>query len=192
MDKLFYRMLVFLAVGLLSGCSGKLSERDAEKVIKEKIKFPLINYVEIEYGLISYDLDSLPKYYYILQEKGMFHIEHLGERGLLNSYYVFRVTPTLGAKKFIIKEISPPRKQGTTGEFMYNSSFKTSETQFEKILSIHEVPSINAADVRYNVRTNEFTPFWNYYSANPKSTPDTIGSRTFGMIKTNDGWGSAK
>jgi hypothetical protein len=192
MDKTTYRILLFLTVGLLSGCTDKLSERKAEEIIKEKIKFPTTNSVDIEYGLISYDLDSLPKFYYILQEKGMFNIEHLGRRGFLTSYYVFRVTPTQEAKKFIVKEISPPKKQGESGEFMYNSSFKTSETQFEKILSIHELPSINAADVRYNVRISKFTPFWNYYLATPKSMPDTIGNRKFGVIKTNDGWGPAK
>lgn len=174
------------------GCSDQLSEAQAEKIIKDKVTFPVINSVDIDCGLIAFDRDSLPHYYYMLQEAGMFKVEYLGKGGFLVINHRFRVTPTVEAKKFIVKEDQAPQKQGETGEFMYRNSFKTGETYFEKINAIHEIPSLNAADVQYMVKVKNFTPFWNYYQGRSKAPPDTVSKRTFGMIKTNDGWAAAR
>lgn len=179
--------LLFICLGIF-GCSDKLTESKAESIIKGKIHFPLTNSVSIQYGLMAFDKDSLPRYYYILQEKGMFKIENLGKGGFLVINNRFRVTPTDEARKFLVEEDKSPLKQGDSGEFMFNSRFKTSETIFEKINDIHEIPSMNAADVHYLVKLTNFTPFWSYYQDQSHATPDSIGKRTFVMIKTNEGW----
>ncbi|CAL1520324.1 hypothetical protein [Chitinophaga sp. MM2321] len=185
-------LLITCLLFLLYSCSDKLSTGKAEKMIKEHSTFPEINDVNIEYGFIAYDKDSLPSFYYVLQEKGMFKVEYLGSGGLFVINYRFRVTPTPEAKKFITEEDNNPRKQGNTGEFMYNSRFKTCEVDFNKVESIQEIPAFNAADITYTVKRHSFTPFWNYYLDEDKKMPDTIQQRKFGVVKTNDGWKPAK
>lgn len=177
---------------VLAGCSDKLSESKADEIIKEKLHFPDTNFVSIEYGLIAFRYDSLPDFYYRLRDKGMFTVEHLGAGGFLTKSFRFRVTLTEEGKKFLIDEDSPPTKQGDTGEFMYDGRFMTSEVQFDKISSIHEIPSLNAADVSYTVKVTNQTPFWSYYSDESKPAPKLIGERKFGVIKTNDGWVPAR
>ena len=184
--------LATLCLLLFTSCSDKLTNNKAEKMVKEHLTFPQMNDIEIEYGLIAYDQDSLPRFYYILQEKGMFNIEYLGTGGLFVINHRFRVTPTPEAKKFITQEDKDPRKQGGTGEFMYNSRFKTCEVEFDKVENVQEIPAFNAADISYTVKRHNFTPFWNYYLDKEKKMPDTIQQRTFGVIKTNDGWKPSK
>lgn len=186
-----YIITVCLLITLFS-CSDKLTNNKAEKMIKEHSSFPQISDVNIEYGLIAYDKDSLPRFYYILQEKGMFKIEYLGTGGLFVINHRFRVTPTPEAKKFITEEDKDPIKQGSTGESMYNSSFKTCEVAFNKIESIQEIPAFNAAEITYTVKRENFTPFWNYYLDKSKKMPDTIQQRKFGVVKTNNGWEPSK
>jgi len=172
----------------LAGCKDNLTENKAEEIIKEKLKFPQTNTVDIAYGLIAFDSDSLPKYYYILQKKGMFDIKYLGIGGFLVLNHRFRITPTKAAEKFITQKDDKPIKQGGSGEFLYRSSFKTCEEQFDKIESIHEIPEVNGADVKYLVRKENFTPFWSYYLDETRKMPDSVRTRTFSFIKTNKGW----
>jgi len=176
-------ILLFLS---LTGCKDNLTEEKAEKLIRNKISFPITNTVTIDYGLVGHRFDSLPRYYYALQQKGMFLIEHLGEGGFLVRSYRFRITPTVEAKKYLVEESEEPVKQGNTGEFKYSAKFKTSETEFSKAVSIHEIPSLNVAQVRYEVKLKNYTPFWSYYS--DKEKPDSVKSRSFEAVKTNSGW----
>lgn len=188
MKNRFLILSVFLSIVVCAGCKDSLTSNKAEKLIVEALRLPKDAVVDIQYGLISYNIDSLPPYYYILQEKNMFTIEHLGERGDFLTYHLFRVTPSSEAKKFILKENKPPVQKGDSGEFMYNSKFKTAELHFEKILDIHEIPSLNAADIRYVVKYKNFTPFWNYHLARSSRKTDTLSIRTISAIKTDNGW----
>ena len=173
---------------LLAGCSDNLSNSKAEQLIKEKVHFPVIEDEMIETGLFAYERDSLPRFYYLLQQKGMLTIESLGKGGFLVTSYRFRVTPTATAKQFITVGDPQPVKQGTTGENMYRSRYKTCEVNFEDIESVQEIPSMNTAEVRYRVRRTNFTPFWSYYLDGTHRMPDTMQIRPYKMIKTNDGW----
>lgn len=170
----------------LFGCSDNLTNSKAEKLVKEGTTYPKTEDVPIEYGLIGYDRDSLPGFYYLLQQKGMFRVEHLGKGGFLVISYRFRVTPTAAAKKYITKEDQSPVKQG--GEFMYNSRFKTCEVAFDDIQTVQEFPAFNGADITYTEKRFNFTPFWSYYLDGKHKIPDTIQERKFGVIKTTDGW----
>ena len=172
----------------LTSCKDHLTESKAEEIIKEHQKFPQTDVVTIQYGLIAFKWDSLPDYYYILQKKGMFNVKYLGTGGFLIINHRFRVTPTKAAEKLMTKKDDHPRKQGYSGEFMYESSFKTCEVQFDKIESIHEIPELNGADVKYIVKRGNFTPFWSYYLDETKQMPDSVSTHTFGFIKTNKGW----
>jgi|GEM_PF-1839099 len=186
---------VFLIISLpitFSSCGDKLNNNKAEKLIRESVTFPQTNDVEIEYGLVSYEQDSLPKYYYILEKEGMFKIENLGSGGLFVISNRFRVTPTPEGRKFIVEEDKNPTAQGNTGEFMYNSRFKTCEVEFTKVESIQEIPAYNSAEISYVVERKNFTPFWKYYLGKTKKMPDTIQNRQFAVIKTNEGWQPAK
>jgi hypothetical protein len=174
-------------------CSDKLTNGKAEQLVKEGISFPKIEDEPIRYGLVSYDRDSLPKYYYILQQKGMFNIEYLGKGGsLFFTSYRFRVTPTEEAKKYFTHEDRNPIKQGNTGEYIYTSRFKTCEVGFDRIESVQEIPALNSADITYTVKRSNFTPFWSYYLDKSNRMPDTVQKRPYGAIKTNDGWKPAK
>lgn len=192
MRKSVYWLPILLILLAICGCTDNLTETQAEKIVKEKIHFPIINSVSIEHGLIAYRYDSLPDFYYVLQRQGLLNIEYLGQGGFLVKDYRFRVTPTAEAKKYIVEEEKDPIKQGETGEFMYSTWFKTAETYFDEIKDIHEIPSMNAADVRYTVRMKNFTPFWSYYLDKSHKRPDTVGNRTFGIIKTTEGWKPVK
>lgn len=173
---------------LILGCSSHLSNSKAEKIIQSSIAFPKTESEPIEYGLMAYDFDSLPKFYYILQQKGMFTIEHLGKGGFLVMTYRFRVSLTPEAKKYLVEEDKNPVKQGDSGEHMYNSRFKTCDVTFGEIKDIHEIPEMNAAEIQYNVKRTNFTPFWNFYLDKHRRMPDTIQTRKFAVMKTNDGW----
>lgn len=180
------RSLPILLSAFLMGCKDNLTEEKAEALIREKISFPITNTVTIDYGLVGYRFDSLPRYYYALEHKGMFTIDHLGEGGFLARSYRFRITPTVEGKKYLVEQNGAPVAQGNTGEFKYSANFKTGETEFGKVLSIHEAPSLNVAQVRYEIKLVNNTPFWSYYS--DKKKPDSVASRNFEAVKTNNGW----
>ncbi|HVW62262.1 MAG TPA: hypothetical protein VHC48_19560 [Puia sp.] len=184
---------MFAVLGLsVAGCSNALTNSKAEKMIRKEIHYPETEDVPIQYGLIAHDRDSLPRYYYLLQQKGMFTVEHLGKGGFLVISYRYRVTPSPKAKEYIIGEEQAPVKQGATGEYMYHSRFRTCEVDFEGVESVQEYPGLNAADIRYTVRRSHFTPFWSYYQDPEQKHKDTVQRRTFGAIRTNDGWRPAK
>lgn len=182
---------LILLVGFAS-CSDHLSNSKAEKIIKETHTFPEINSIRFPYGLVAHESDSLPRFYYILQKKGMLKIDFLGVGGFLVTNYRFRITPTPAGKKYIVEMDEHPLKQGGSGEFMYNSSFKTCEAEFGEIENVHEIPALNGADINYTVKRVNFTPFWSYYEDESKERPDTLQHRKMGVIKTTEGWGKAK
>jgi len=190
MKKAFHLWLYTCLLLFLCSCSDALTKSKAEKLVKEGTHYPQTEDVPIQYGLIGYDRDSLPRYYYSLQQKGMFTVEHLGKGGFLVISYRYRVTPTAEAKKYITGEEQAPVKQAATGEYMYNNRFKTCEVDFNGIETVQEYPDLNAADIRYTIRRLHFTPFWSY--AQEQRHLDTVQRRTFGAIKTTDGWRPAK
>jgi len=181
-----------LLIGILvTSCTDKLSNARAGQIIKEKYHFPVIEDEMIETGLFAYERDSLPQFYYRLQQQGMVAIESLGKGGLFIPTYRFRVTPSAAAKKYVTMEDSRPVRQGNSGESMYRSRYKTCEVNFEAIESVREIPAMNAAEVRYRVRRVSFTPFWSYYLSGSNRMPDTVQIRPFKLIKSNDGWKSS-
>ena len=179
-----------ILLSLSIGCSDKLTDGKAEDLIRQRLKFPLFEQISISHGLVGYLSDSLPEFYYILQEKGMFTIQPVGQGGIFETSYGFRVTLTAKGKKYIVKDVKDPIKQGETGEFMYNTYFKTCELDFNKIEGVQEIPGLNSAIISYTMQRKNFTPFWSYYEDKDKvkKKPNNLQPATFGAVKMNDGW----
>lgn len=185
-------LAVMIIVFSFIGCSDKLTDGKAEKIIRSKLTFPLSEQVRVEHGLVAYQYDSLPAFYYALQQKKMLTIEPLGKGGFFITNYRFRITPTAEGKKYAVREAKEPVKQGASGEFLYTTDFKSCELAFEEVESVQEQPGLNQAIINYAMRRTNFTPFWSYYEDKEKKRPDTIQHTNFMAVKTNDGWRSAK
>lgn len=185
------RSILFCAITLsvfLSGCSDNLSNSQAGKIITTTIHFPVVEDEMIETGLLAVDRDSLPPYYYKLQQQGLFTVERLGKGGFLVTNYRFRVTPTAAAKPFVTFEDPAPLQQGRTGEAMQRNRYRTCEVYFQDVKTIQEIPATNSAEVRYLVQRKNLTPFWSVYLDGTHRMPDTNQVRPFKLIKTTDGW----
>lgn len=178
---------------LLTSCSDKLSKREAAKIIQERIKFPVAEDVPIKYGLVSYDEDSLPDFYYVLQQKEIFSITNLGRQteAVFSPQYQYRVTLHEKAKNYITTEDTSPVKSADSTELTYTSYFKICDTQFDEVKEIVEIPALNTAEIAFQIRRTKFTPFWEYYlKKNGKG--DTFQLKSFIVIKTSDGWKAYK
>ena len=184
---LSFSLLLTFAL-LIASCSDKLTNSKAEKIIKETINFPIIEKESIEHGLVVHDRDSLPRAYYRLSEKGMFSVEYIGDRSgfPFGHEYLFRVTPSSEAKKYY--EEGTPKKDEQTGELKYKSWFRTCDVDFEAVKEIREIPAFNGAEIAYQVKRTNFTPFWEVYASGTLSMPDTIQMKRFSAVKTNNGW----
>jgi len=182
---------LWLSLALYS-CGDALTKGEAEKIVKEARHYPEIEDVPLQYGLLAYGQDSLPRSYYILQQNGMLTVEHLGKGGFLILSYHFRVTLTAKGKAYVTREDRPPVKQGGSGEYMFQSRFKTCDVDFDHLESIQIYPGLNRADIHYTVRKIHCTPF-RIYNQNPEKVQmDTLQGRICRAIKTTDGWRPVK
>lgn len=193
MKQVFSYLPIIILVLLIAGCSDKLTKNKAEEVIKEVIKFPITEKERIPYGLVVHDRDSLTRAYYRLADKGFFKIEYIGDRSgfPFGQEYLFRVTPLDEAKKYY-KEDSSPMKDEQSDEMKYIGWFKTCDVEFESVKEIREVPAFNGAEIAYQVRRINFTPFWEVYLSGSLPMPDTVQIKSFSAIKTNEGWKAAR
>lgn len=187
-------LLVILAISIVASCgSDKLTSAKAETLLKESGRFPQIEDVEFEYGIVGYAYDSLPAPYYKIQEAGAIRIEPQGKSGLFTISYVFKVDLTELGKTFLIEEDKNPTRQGDRG-YLYKSRFKTSTVNLDKVTSVQEIPAVNEAQVNYIVKRDNFTPFWyKHYSEIEKAiTKDTTEQRDSPLFKTDKGWSAKK
>lgn len=188
------RLIIFaIAIIFTTGCGENLTNSKAESIIKEKYSFPITEHETIRYGTISTEQDSLPKFYYELQNVGMFTIKYLGKKDseIMGELHQFSISLSDEGKKYLkTKTQADQAIVDTTKEI--TGSFKTCQVNFKKVESIHELSGMNAADIKFVVERTGFTPFWNYYRDPTKKMPDTTQVRSFSIIKSNDGWRSAK
>ncbi|WP_127128020.1 hypothetical protein [Pseudoflavitalea rhizosphaerae] len=192
MKSLISNLLSVVFTFLIAGCSDKLTSSKAERIIKEAIKFPVTEKESFEHGLVIHDWDSLPRVYYRLSEKGMFSVEYIGDRSgfPFGHEYLFRVTPSLESKKYYTE--GNPKKDEQTSELKYKSWFKTCDVEFDDIKEIREIPAFNGAEITYQVKRINFTPFWEVYLDGTLPKRDTIQLKGFSALKTNDGWKAAR
>ncbi|MDF2191391.1 hypothetical protein [Paraflavitalea sp. CAU 1676] len=182
--------MFFSIVILLGACeSGNLTAVKAETLIKESGRYPQEEFVEFEYGIVAYRYDSLPPEYYKIQHQKGVTIQALGKTGMFTSSYVFNVELTDVGRGFLRKEDPKPRRQGDRG-FLYKGRFVSCVQRFGEVLSIHEKPGINEANVNHTVLRGDFSPFWTIANKEAwnKNGQDTIVRKRVVFYRTNNGW----
>ncbi len=186
-------LLIATALFIASCDNGKLTAGKAEKLLLESGRFPQPQSIELEYGIVGYQYDSLPAEYYKIKDQGAIKIEPLGKSGLFTISYVFKVDLTDKGKSFLIEEDKHPTRQGDKG-YLYTSRFKTCDENFEKVESVYEIPAFNEAEVSYIAKRENFTPFWykHYDKSRNTITEDTVVRRKASLFKTDKGWSTKK
>ena len=167
------KIIILLSIIVLSSCSNKLSNSKAENLISEHLELPKKETWKIEYNLSWVGWKRYYEIYKPLVKKGLLYSNYRG-RGL-NGY--LHTEPTKKAKKYIVKN--------NKKEF----EVELCTQKFGKIISIHEIPQMNAAEVKYTIIRTNFTPFGKLYRTywNNKPLEKSI-TKSIMFKKLNDGW----
>lgn len=180
MKALYYLFLFFLLIS----CSDALTRSKAEHIIKDCLKKnPKIETVKVGYGSFSFsqeerDQELLQKYkklaaggYLVMDSTGV----------LKSPYYADRVSYNV---KLSDKSKDYVLRQQEYSSDKYIAEVKVFEYQVDEVTEVHEVPALNAAEVRVIYKISGETPFSVLRSKNEADF--NVVSEAF--KKTSAGW----
>ena len=174
-------ILIALLSVITASCSDNLSNSQAEKIISTCLeKNPLRETVKFEYGeRIIYnknkeEFEKLKE----LEKGGYLKIDSLGVKKVryYGKYPNYNIELLEKSKEFILEQTESNKKQYVR---LLAFNYKVDEVK-----EVHEIPSMNAAEVRVNYKKVNITPF--AILSNENTTDFKI--KKLGFAKTSNGW----
>ncbi len=170
------KIIIFLSIILLSSCSDKLSNSEAEDLISEHFNLPKKEIWVFEHNISHVGWKAYYDRYQPLVRKNLLITRKKG-RGLWSSLYT---SPTKKGKKYVVND---------TGK---KFEVELCTLKFGKVLSIHEEPQTNTAKVKFTLVRTNFTPFGELYRTHYDDKPlEKTITKSVLFKKFNDGWGVA-
>lgn len=180
MKALFY---IPFALALIS-CSDTLTRSRAEHIMNTCLsKNPNVETVKIGYGNFSFSKDqedqNLLQKYKKLAAGGYLVIDSVGV--LKSPYYpdrvIYDVKLSGKSKNYVIRQ-----QEYSSGKYI--AEVKAYEYKVDEITEVHEIPSLNAAEVRVTYKISHKSPFTLLRDENEADFK--VATETF--KKTTDGW----
>lgn len=168
-------------IASVTSCSDNLSNSKAEKIIKECIeKQPYRKTVKFQYGertIFNKDKQEFEKLLE-LEKGGLLKIDSLGRKNIryYGKYSYYDIQLLDKSKEHIINQTESNNKR-----YVELLAF---EYEVDEVKEVHEIPSLNAAEVKVNYKKVNITPFSILSSEN--TTDFKIRKLTF--AKTSNGW----
>lgn len=177
------KKFIFIAIlGIFTtSCSDNLSNSQAEKIISNCLeKNPLREIVKFQYGerlIYNKNKEEFEKLKE-LEKEGYLKIDSLGTKKVryYGKYPKYNIELLEKSKEFILEQTESNKKQ-----YVKLLAF---EYKVDEVKEVHEIPSMNVAEVRVNYKKVNITPFAILSSEN--TTDFKIKKLTF--AKTSNGW----
>ena len=169
------KIIFFLSVILLSSCSDKLSNSEAEDLISEYFNLPVKETWVFDHKISHIGWESYYNRFQPLVRKNLL-ITRKKDRGWGGLY----TAPTKTGKKYVVND---------TGK---KFEVELCTLKFGKVLRIHEEPQTNSAKVKFTLVRTNFTPFGELYRTHYDNKPlEKTITKSVVFKKFNDGWGVA-
>ncbi len=174
-------IIIFVLGTLTVSCSDELSNSKAEKIISDCLeKNPRRETVTFQYGerLIFNKNKEEFKKLKELEKSGYLKIDSLGvgKVSYYGKYPKYNIELLEKTKEFIIEQTERSNKQ-----YVKLLAF---DYKIDEVKEVHEIPSMNAAEVRVNYKKVNITPF--AILGNKNTTDFKI--EKLGFTKTSNGW----
>ncbi len=174
---LFSTLITLLTIS----CSDSLSNSKAEKIINECLeKEPYRKTVKFQYGertIFNRDKEEFGKLRE-LEDIGLLKIDSLGRKKVryYGTYTYYDIKLLDKTKEFVLEQTESDKKQ-----YVELLAF---DYEVEEVKEVHEIPSLNEAEVKVNYKKVNITPF--SVLSNENTTDFKIRKLTF--AKTSNGW----
>lgn len=176
------KTILILFLGILTiSCSDDLSNSKAEKIISKCLeKNPYRETVKFQYGerlIYNKDKEEFQKLKE-LEKEGYLKIDSLGVKKVkyYGKYPKYNIELLEKSKEFVIEQTERNKKQYV--------KFSAFDYEVDEVKEVHEIPSMNAAEVRVNYKKVNITPF----AILSKENTTDFKIERLPFAKTSNGW----
>lgn len=176
------KIIILLIISIIiSSCSDNLSNSKAENIIKECLeKEPYRKTVKFQYGerlIYNKNKEEFEKLQQ-LEKDGYLKIDSLGSKKVryYGRYSNYKIELLESSKEYIIEQTESNKKL-----YVKLLAF---DYEVDEVKEVHEIPSLNAAEVRTNFKKVKITPF--AILSNENTSDFKI--RKLSFKKTSNGW----
>ena len=181
------KIIIIISAVLIASCSDALTNSKAENIISDCLeKNPKYGEIDFKIGEIRFytekskNLELLNNYKNIA-EKGFINLDSIKESKRYNYYIEYNVSFTDKAKDFVLETEKKSPLFGTNKNY---STIKVYDYQIDEVKEVHEIPSLNAAEVTVIYKKENKTPFYEFVSNKTDFITEKIDFRK----TTSDGW----
>ena len=179
--------IIIIAAMLFSSCSDVLTNSNAEDIISDCLESnPKYGELRFKTGEIRFyterskEVELLNKYKNIA-EKGFITLDSI-KASKRYEYEEYDISFTDKSKDFVLE--SEEGSSSWFGSSKNVSLIKTYDYEIDEVKEVHEIPSLNAAEVTVIYKKNNKTPFYEF----EKDKADFVTKKIRFRKTTSDGW----